>query len=116
MRDYRIIVTPDAVRDLTELRNDIAHVLFAPETALACIQTLRREIGGLARMPARNRLMDEEPWHSRDVRKIIVENFYVYYRSDDATETVPRTRVPTRRNVRHEGKNPRLVTLFPVGL
>ena len=75
MRDYRIIVTPDAVRDLTELRNDIAHVLFAPETALACIQTIRREIGGLARMPARNRLMDEEPWHSRGVRKIIVKNF-----------------------------------------
>ena len=88
MRDYRIIVTPDAVRDLTELRNDNAHVLFAPETALACIQTIRRKIGGLARMPARNRLMDEEPWHSRGVRKIIVENFYVYYRIDDATETV----------------------------
>ena len=56
MSDYRIIVTPDAIRDLTELRDYIADVLLAPETALACIQTIRREIGSLARMPARRAL------------------------------------------------------------
>ena len=83
MSDYRIIVTPDAIRDLTELRDYIADVLLAPETALACIQTIRREIGSLARMPARNKCVDQEPWHSRGVRKIIVKNFYVYYRIDE---------------------------------
>ena len=88
MPDYRIIVTPDAIKDLTGLRNYIADVLLAPETALACIQTIRRKIGGLARMPARNRCVDPEPWHSRGVRKIIVKNFYVYYRIDEAAVTV----------------------------
>lgn len=88
MPDYRILLTPDAVHDLTELRDYIADVLLAPETALAYIQTIRREIGSLARMPARNRSMDEEPWHSRGVRKIIVKNFYVYYRIDEAAGAV----------------------------
>ena len=45
MSDYRIIITPDAFGDLVELRDYIADVLLAPETALACIQTIRREIG-----------------------------------------------------------------------
>ncbi len=88
MPDYRIIIIPDAIRDLTELRDYIADVLLAPETALAYIQTIRREIGSLARMPARNKCVDHEPWHSRGVRKIIVKNFYVYYRIDEATGTV----------------------------
>ena len=75
MPDYRIIITPDAICDLTELRDYIAYVLLAPDTALAYIQTIRREIGGLARMPARHKCVDQEPWHSRGVRKIIVKNF-----------------------------------------
>ena len=88
MSDYRIIITPDAFDDLVELRDYIADVLLAPETALACIQTIRREIGSLARMPARNKCVDQEPWHSRGVRKIIVKNFYVYYRIDEPAGAV----------------------------
>ena len=83
MPDYRILLTPDAVHDLTELRDYIADVLLAPETALAYIQTIRREIGSLARMPARNKCVDQEPWHSRGVRNIIVKNFYVYFWIDE---------------------------------
>ena len=32
--------------------------------------------------------MDDEPWHSRGVRRLLVKNFYVYYRIDE-----PRKRV-----------------------
>ena len=88
MPDYRIIITPDAIRDLAELRDYIANVLLAPDTALKYIQTIRREIGSLARMPARYKCVDQEPWHSRGVRKIIVKNFYVYYRIDDPAGAV----------------------------
>ena len=88
MPDYRIIITPDAIEDLTGLRDYIADVLLAPDTALKYIQTIRREIGGLARMPARHKCVDQEPWRSRGVRKIIVKNFYVYYRIDEPAGTV----------------------------
>ena len=88
MSDYRIIITPDAIRDLVDLRDYIAYVLLTPETALAYIQTIHLEIGSLAHMPARNRWVDQEPWHSCDVHKIIVKNFYVYYRIDEAAVTV----------------------------
>ena len=88
MTDYRIIITPDAIEDLNGLKNYIADVLLSPETALKYIQAIRAEISDLAHMPARNRCVEQEPWHSRGVRKIIVKNFYVYYRIDETSDTV----------------------------
>ena len=88
MEPYEIMITSDAVRDLTELRNYIADVLLEPETALSCIRTVRREIDSLSEMPARYRAMDEEPWHTRQIRRMIVKNFFVYYRIDEAARRV----------------------------
>ena len=45
MDSYRIIVTPDAKADITELRDYIANVLLSPKTARSYIQNLRKEIG-----------------------------------------------------------------------
>lgn len=39
-------------------------------------------------MPQRIALVSQEPWRSRGVRKVIVKNFYVYYRIDENTEHV----------------------------
>lgn len=88
MDEYEIIITPDASEDLWELRNYIADVLLSPETALDYVRTVRQEIAGLVQFPARFKPIDEEPWHSRDVRKLLAKNFYVYYWIDE-----PRKRV-----------------------
>lgn len=40
MDSYTIIMTSDAIDDMTELRNYIANVLGAPKTALAYIRTI----------------------------------------------------------------------------
>lgn len=34
-------------------------------------------------LPARNRLMDEEPWKSRGIRRLLVRNYFIYYRIDE---------------------------------
>lgn len=44
MDHYDIILTPDATADLFELRDYIAEVLLAPETALSYIHAIREEI------------------------------------------------------------------------
>ena len=79
MDNYEIVMTPDAVEDLWELRNYIADVLLSPDTALEYIQAVREEIASLAQFPARFKPMDDEPWHSRGVRRLLAKNFYVYY-------------------------------------
>ena len=88
MEPYDIIITPDAEANLLELRNYIANVLLAPDTALSYIKAIRKEIATLSIMPGRIKPVDEEPWHSRGLRKIIVKNFYVYFRIDDPAKRV----------------------------
>ena len=88
MEQYEILLTEDAVDDLKELRDYIADVLLSPETALEYVRTVHVEIAGLADYPARYRLMEEEPWHSRGVRRLIAKNFFVYYRIDEAARRV----------------------------
>ena len=88
MDSYKIIITPDAEEDLVELRNYIADVLLARDTARNYIRTIRKEIGSLSELPARYKSVDDEPWHSRGVRRIIVNNFFVYYRIDEEHKRV----------------------------
>ena len=88
MTQYRIIVTPDAADDMVELRNYIAEVLCAPNTALSYIRAIRKEIASLSEMPAQYKPVDDEPWHSRGIRKFLVKNSFVYYRIDEEAETV----------------------------
>ena len=70
MDSYDIIVTPDAEADLFEIRDYIARTLLVPDVALNYIRTLQEEMQKLTYMA------------SKGVRKIIVKNFYVYYRLD----------------------------------
>lgn len=88
MDEYEIILTPDAEEDLWELRNYIAGVLFSPDTALEYVRAIQKKIASLAQFPARFKPMDDEPWHSRGVRRLLAKNFYVYYWIDE-----PRKRV-----------------------
>lgn len=88
MTHYEIIMTPDASSDLTELKNYIAYILLAPDTALSYIRAIRKEISSLSEMPDRIKPVDEEPWHSRGIRKIIARNFYVYYRIENNSHRV----------------------------
>ena len=88
MEPYEIIITPDAEGDLFELRNYIADVLLVPDTALSYIKAIRKEIAALSDMPGRIKPVDEEPWHSRGLRKTIAKNFYVYFRIDEQTKRV----------------------------
>ena len=88
MTSYKIIVTPDAEDDLVELRNYIAGVLLANDTATNYIRTIRNEIGSLSEMPEKYKSVDDEPWHSRGIRKFLVKNFFVYYRIDDTNKKV----------------------------
>ena len=88
MDTYEVIITPDAEFDLQSIRDYLAYNIGGRNTALSQIRSIRHVIGSLQTMPARSRLVDEEPWRSRGIRKIIVGNYYVYYRIDDHAKRV----------------------------
>lgn len=88
MDSYEIIMTPDVTTDLVELRDYIADILLVPNTALSYIRAIRKEISKLSEMPSRIKPVNDEPWHSRGIRKIMAKNFYVYYRIDEDAKQV----------------------------
>ena len=88
MNIYEIIMTPDAIDDLRELCDYIADVLHAPDAALSHSRVLRSVVGTLATMAECHECVDDEPWGSYGIRRIVVKNFVVYYRIDDASHRV----------------------------
>jgi len=45
-------------------------------------------ISSFADMPKRMSLVDEEPWHTKGIRKAVVKNFLIYFWVDDANKKV----------------------------
>lgn len=88
MDSYEVIMTPDAVADLTELRDYIADTLLVPEIALRYVRSIRETIKKLEYMAASVAPLPDEPWHSRGIRKINAQNFIVYYRIDEDKKRV----------------------------
>lgn len=88
MNSYKIIITPDAETDLFEIRNYIADNLLVPDIAQNYIRTIHKEINKLTYMASSFAPIDEEPWHSIGIRKIIAKNFYIYYLVDASFDKV----------------------------
>ena len=79
MEEYRVTITPDAEFDLNELDDYITLELLAPETAVSYLNAIKNQILSLRTAPRRYRVMEEEPWHSRGVRRMNARNFAVFY-------------------------------------
>lgn len=88
MQSFNVLLTPDAEKDLRELREYIAYILQAPMTAKQYIHFLRQEIERLSYIPEGFPLVEDEPWHTRGIRRLVAKNTLVYYRIDDASQTV----------------------------
>ena len=84
MKTYRVIVTPLALEHIQRITDYIADSLQAPDTALRWLDKTEQAIASLESMPLRFRTVDEEPWHSKGVRRMLEGNYFVYYIVDEA--------------------------------
>ena len=81
-------MTPDAISDLKGLNTYISDVLASKYIARSYLNEIRKKISSLAHMPERIKLMEQEPWHSRGIRYMIVKNFNIYFRIDKTENRV----------------------------
>ena len=79
MNEYKVIITPEAEDDLDRLFAYIASELKAPETAFNYVRDIRSELSTLSKLPKRFRIVDDEPWHSRGLRRMNARNFAVSF-------------------------------------
>ena len=80
---YKIIILPEAQKDIRGIVLYIAKELAAPLAALNLENAFEEEIKSLVKMPKRIKTVDEQPWKDAGIRKTRVKNYYIYFIVDD---------------------------------
>ena len=73
MKQYKVEITKEALQDMEDIYNYIAIDLLAPDNAIA------DEILTLDTFPERFRIMDSEPEKRMELRRMLVDNYSVFY-------------------------------------
>lgn len=90
---YQIKITDQANQDLRGIFEYIAYELQELKTAIGQLDRLEKEINSLNQMPERYRIYDREPWRSRNLHIMPVDNYLVFYVPDNNTQTVSVVRI-----------------------
>ena len=79
MKQYRVRLSDRASGKLQGIYDYIAYELQAPPYAQAQISRLEDAIMKLDILPERCKIMEVEPWHSRHVRRLLADNYSIFY-------------------------------------
>ena len=90
---YAVITTDQADADLRGIYEYIAFELLSPDNAARQLGRLEEHIVGLEEFPERLRHYEKEPWHSRGLRVMPVDNYLVIYIPDNDAGIVTVIRV-----------------------
>ena len=90
---WDIVYTAQARQDLRNIYDYIALELLAPENAAGQTQRIMKTIRSLEEMPMRHQLYGEEPWHSRGIRFLPVDNYLILYLPEEPQNTVNIVRI-----------------------
>ncbi len=90
---YEVEVSEQADNDLRGIFEYIAFELQSPENASTQLDHLEEQILSLDTMPERYRKYEKEPWKSRGLRVLPVDNYVVLYISDSNKKVVTILRV-----------------------
>ena len=93
MNEDEVRVTRQALEQMKEIVHYISNDLIAPDAAGNLLDKMKAEITKLSSFPKKQALIDEEPWRTDGVRKLVVNNFLIYYWVDDENNRVQVTAV-----------------------
>ena len=90
---YSVKISKQAENDLRSIYEYIAFKLQSLQNAQGQIGRLESNILKLKEMPERFSVFEKEPWKSRNLRVMPVDNYLVFYIPDKLTKTVNIIRV-----------------------
>jgi len=79
MKRYSVEITDEGLADMEQLYNRIALNLLASENAMGQYNRIADEILKLDSLPERFKIMDSEPEHTKEIRRMPVDNYSVFY-------------------------------------
>jgi len=85
--------TDEALRDLQDIYDYISFVLLEPGIAEKQTDSIMDAADSLGNMPFRYRLYENEPWRSRGLRILPVDNWVILYLPDETQNTVAIIRI-----------------------
>ena len=83
MTEYRVIIELLAQRDLQGILRYITDTLKEPVIARRIYTSIKEQISTLGQMPLRHSVVQEQPYAATVVRKLLVENYIVFYIIDE---------------------------------
>lgn len=93
MSTYNIEITEPAEKDIYERGAYISKELLEPATAKKVISKIAKEINSLGDMPLRNALAADERLAYKGIRKIMIDNYIVFYIVTEESKTVTILRI-----------------------
>ena len=79
MQQYKVEITKEALQDMEDIYDYIAVELLAPENAMGQYNRIADEILSLDSFPQRYRIMDSEPEKRMELRRMLVDDYSVFY-------------------------------------
>lgn len=76
---YNVVFTEKAEEDLRAIYEYIAFELLEPEYAAEQIARIEKKIMQLEKFPEKFKQYEVEPWKSRNMRIISVDNYVIFY-------------------------------------
>ena len=79
MKQYQVKITDEALADMERIYSYIAQQLLEPEYAMGQYNQIADAVLRLKEFPERFRLLEPEPWHSMEMRRMNVDHYSVFY-------------------------------------
>ena len=76
---YKVRLTDEAKQDLRDIYEYIAFSLHEPTTADSVQNRIVTTLASLKDLPERHPVYSEEPWKSRNCRRINIKNYSAFY-------------------------------------
>ena len=88
MKVWHVDITDSAENDIDEIYTHIAEKFIEPVTAWNQVERIYNGIFSLDKMPERCPLLQEEPWRSKGLRKLTVDNYFVIFEIQESVDIV----------------------------
>ncbi len=90
---FKVVYSGAAKDDLRRIYEYIAFELSEPPVASNQAKRIMETVRSLEEMPSRFRLYESEPWRSRGLHVVPVNNYLIFYMIDDEASTVKIVRI-----------------------
>ncbi len=93
MSNWQVVYSEQAELDLRSIYEYITFSLLAPEVAKKQTRRILDGIANLNQLPLRYQLYEKEPWQSKGLRVLPVDNYLVFYVPVESQITVAVIRI-----------------------